>query len=83
MELEIKIGGITYEVEVDVDDESVVGVMSVAIWDNKNRKEIEVPMTNTELEEFYERYQDDLNDKYITECVATATLAMEERGLDK
>ena len=82
MELEIKIGGITYEVEVDIDEESVVGVMSVNIWDNKNRKEIEVPMTNKELEEFYERYQDDLNDKYITECVARATLAMEERGQD-
>ena len=82
MELEIKIGGITYEVEADVDDESVVGVMSVAIWDNKNRKEIEVPMTNKEREEFYERYQDDLNDKYITERIARATLAMEERGQD-
>lgn len=82
MELEIKIGGITYEVEVDIDEESVVGVMSVNIWDNKHRKEIEVPMTNEELEEFYERYQDDLNDKYITESVARATLAMEERGQD-
>ena len=82
MELEIKIGGITYEVEVDVDEESVVGVMSVNIWDNKNKKEIEVPMTIKELNEFYERYQDDLNDKYITECVAKATLAMEERGQD-
>lgn len=82
MELEIKIGGITYEVEVDIDEESVVGVMSVNIWDNKHRKEIEVPMTNEELEEFYERYQDDLNDKYITERVARATLAMEERGQD-
>lgn len=82
MELEIKIGGITYEVDVDIDEESVVGVMSVNIWDNKHRKEIEVPMTNEELEEFYERYQDDLNDKYITESVARATLAMEERGQD-
>lgn len=82
MELEIKIGGITYEVEVDVDEESVVGVMSVNICDNKNKKEIEVPMTIKELNEFYERYQDDLNDKYITECVAKATLAMEERGQD-
>ena len=83
MELEIKIGGITYEVEVDVDEECVVGVMSVNIWDNKNKKEIEVPMTIKELNEFYERYQDDLNDKYITERVAKAKLAMEERGLDK
>lgn len=82
-ELEIKIGGITYELEIEVDEECVVGVFSVAIWDTKNKKEIDVPMSGKELQEFFERYEDELNEAYLDDKIATATLAMEERGLDK
>ncbi len=78
-ELEIKIGGITYELEIDVDEECVVGVFSVAIWDTKNRKEIDVPMSGEELQEFFERYQDELNEAYTDEKAARAQLAAEER----
>lgn len=78
-ELEIKIGGITYELEIEVDEECVVGVFSVAIWDTKNRKEIDVPMSGKELQEFFERYQDELNEAYKDEKAARAQLAAEER----
>ena len=77
-ELEIYIGGIKYLVEIDLDEECVVGVFSVAVWDGK--RHVDIPMTNNERERFFKRYEDDLNDAWLTERTATAILALEERG---
>ena len=82
-ELEIKIGGITYELEIEVDEECVVGVYSVSVWNEKTKKEMYIPMSGKELVEFFDRYEDELNQRYIDEKIAIATIAMEERGQDK
>lgn len=79
-ELEVYIGGIKYLVEIDLDEECVVGVFSVAVWNGK--KHVDIPMTSNERERFFERYEDELNEAWINERKASAILAMEERGQD-
>lgn len=79
-ELEVYIGGIKYLVEIDLDEECVVGVFSVAVWNGK--KHIDIPMTSNELERFFERYEDELNEAWINERTASEILALEERGKD-
>lgn len=78
--LEVYIGGIKYLVEIDIDEECVVGVFSVAVWNGK--KHIDIPMTSNELERFFERYEDELNEAWINERRVSEILAMEERGQD-
>lgn len=76
-EIELKIGGITYDVEVDVDEDYVCGVMSVEVYDGESFHDIE--MKSADLEDFYNRYQDELNEAYTDEKAARAQLAAEER----
>lgn len=77
MELELNLGGIIYDVEVDIDDEYVCDVMGVEIYDGKKFHKIK--MTNNDLKCFYEKYEDELNEAYQSEMVARAELAAEEK----
>lgn len=76
-EMEIEIAGITYELQIDVDDDYVISVFSVAVWDGK--KEHEIKMTQKQLDKFYEANQDALNEKYRDELIAKAEMAGEEQ----
>lgn len=77
MELELNLGGIIYDVEVDIDEEYVCDVMSVEVYDGEKFHKIK--MTNNDLMCFYEKYQDELNEAYQSEMVARAELAAEEK----
>lgn len=77
MELELNLGGIIYDVEVDIDDEYVCDVMGVEIYDGEKFHKIK--MTNNDLMCFYEKYEDELNEAYQSEMVARAELAAEEK----
>lgn len=77
MEIELNLGGIVYDVEVDIEDNYVCDVMSVEIYDGEKFHKLK--MTNNDLMCFYEKYQDELNDAYTSEMVALAELAAEER----
>ena len=59
-EIEIKIGGIYYKVEVDIDDDYVVQVFSVSVWDSREYHKIK--MIKSELNTFYKFYEDLLNE---------------------
>ena len=77
-ELELKIGGITYDVEVDIDDDYVCSVRSVDVWDGEESF-FNLSMKKNELEDFYNMYEDALNEAYATEKIARAEMAAEER----
>lgn len=77
MEIEVNLGGIIYDVEVDIDDEYVCDVMGVEVYDGEKFHEIK--MTNNDLMCFYEKYEDELNEAYQSEMVARAELAAEEK----
>lgn len=77
MEIEVNLGGIIYEVEVDIDDEYVCDVMGIEVYDGEKFHEIK--MTNNDLKCFYEKYEDELNEAYQSEMVARAELAAEEK----
>ena len=77
MEIEMKLGGITYDVEIDVEDNYVCGVMEVSVYDGVQFHNIS--MKKSELEDFYNRYEDELNEAYTNEKLATEELAAEER----
>ena len=78
IELELVIGGILYNVEIDLEDNYVSGVESVEVYDGEGNS-FHIDMTPDELGQFYERYEDDLNDAYTAREVAKAELAAEER----
>lgn len=59
-EIEIKIGGIYYKVEVDIDDDYIVKVLAVSVWDSREYHKIQ--MLNSELNTFYKFYEDLLNE---------------------
>ena len=77
MEIEVNLGGIIYDVEVDIDDNYVCDVMSVEVYDGEKFHKLK--MTNNDLMCFYEKYQDELNEAYQSEMVARAELAAEEK----
>ena len=77
MEIELNLGGIIYEVEVDIDDEYVCDVMGVEIYDGEKFHKIK--MTNNDLMCFYEKYQDELNEAYQDHKIALAESVAEER----
>ena len=77
MELELSIGGIHYCVEVDVEDHYVVNVLRVSVYNGYLYSDIE--MTVEEQEEFYETYENQLNEAYQSHLIAQAELAGEER----
>lgn len=78
MELELKIAGINYWVRLDIEEEYVSGVLEVGVFDGE---EITIPlyMSDKDLVDFYERYEDELNEAYQSEMVARAELAAEEK----
>lgn len=76
MGLEFKLGGINYKCEVDIDDEYVVGVFSVEVWDGGAY--LSVDMTDDELEEFYDMYEGALNQAYQDHKTAMAEVAAED-----
>lgn len=76
--IEIKTGGISYNCDIDVDDEYVVGVFSVEVWDGEEY--LPINMTESELEDFYEKYVDELNEAYDSQQIAMAEIACEERA---
>lgn len=62
MELGMKLGGISYKVEVDIDDDYVCSVFSVSVHDGK--KYVKLNLTREELREFYDFNEDYLNEAY-------------------
>lgn len=77
MEIEVNLGGIIYDMEVDIDDNYVCDVMSVEVYDGEKFHKLK--MTSNDLKSFYEKYQDELNEAYQNEMEARAELAAEER----
>ena len=77
MELEIIAGGITYDVEVDIDEGYVCSVFSVEVYDGKKFHKID--MDSDKLNDFYNRYEDDLQQAYEDHKIAMAESAGEER----
>ena len=78
MELELKIAGINYWVRLDIEEEYVSGVLEVAVFDGE---EITIPiyMSDKDLVDFYERYEDELNEAYQDHKIALAESYAEER----
>lgn len=76
MILDFKTGGISYNVEIEAEDEYVVGVYSVEVWDGEEY--LPINMTESELEDFYEKYVDDLNEAYESHQIAMAEIAHED-----
>lgn len=77
MELELKIGGIGYLVDVDIDEEYVVSVFEVSVFDGEMT--LPIDMNSKDLEDFYERYEDELNEAYQDHKIALAESYAEER----
>lgn len=78
MILEIKAGGISYKVEVDMEDEYVSAIFSVEVWNGQEY--IPIEMKDGELEDFHEMYSDQLNEAYEVHKIAMAEIACEERA---
>lgn len=79
MELEMTIAGITYKVNVDAEDDYVIGVLGVSVWDGEEAF-FEISLKDEELDEFYDTYVDQLNEAYIDWKVARAEMALDMRG---
>ncbi|MBO7735934.1 MAG: hypothetical protein J6S67_25415 [Methanobrevibacter sp.] len=78
MELELVIGGITYNVRVDIDDEYVCSVMDIMVFDGGARF-IPILLDDKQLKAFYDRYEDELQQAYEEHKIAMAESAGEER----
>ena len=63
MKLGIEIGGITYNVEIETEDDFVTEVNSVEVRAGL-LKYVKIAMTRDELDEFYKQYVDELNERY-------------------
>jgi hypothetical protein len=77
MELDMKVGGISYSVSVEVEDEYVIGVNDVEVFDGENYFPVE--MSQKELDEFYNHYEDELNECYRNSVIAYAECCAEEK----
>lgn len=77
-ELELSIGGINYIVQVDVEDNYVIGVCGVSVYNGEIYTDI-VSMTGEDTEKFFETYEDQLNEAYQSHLIAAAEMAGEER----
>ena len=77
MELEMTIGGITYKVEVDIEDEYVSDVLGVEVLGGKSFMALD--LNPSKLEEFYSTYVDQLNEAYQDHKIALAESAAEEK----
>jgi len=77
MNLDIKMGGINYNVDVEIEDEYVSGVNEVSVFDGEIFCNLD--LNRADLDEFYATYVDQLNEAYIDLKVALAELAGEER----
>lgn len=62
MRLTFTVGGIDYLVDAELEDESVVAVYSVEIWDGEFYRPIE--MDDEQLSDFYDTYRDNMNEAY-------------------
>ena len=78
MEIEITVGGISYIAEVDLEENYVSGVESVEVYDGEGNT-FHIDMSQEQLKEFHERYEDELNEAYRNHQIAQAELAAEER----
>ena len=77
MEIEFKYGGISYNVVVDVEDEYVCGVLGVEVWTGEEY--IGLEMTDQRLEDFFDAYEDSLNQAYMDSKIAFAESCAEEK----
>ena len=77
-ELELELGGILYNVEIDLEEGYVCGVESVEVYDGEGNS-FHIDMTYEQMNQFFERYEDALNDAYQADKVARAEQAAEER----
>lgn len=76
-EIEIKVGGIEYLVQVLVDsDERVEDVERVYIYDHNNSRYVD---TNADTDEFYNYYEDYINEAYEKYLEDRAVVAAEMR----
>ena len=65
-----RIAGIEYEVEVDVEEEYVCDVLSVSVYDGETYHELS--LNEKSLEDFYNSYEDFLNEAYHDHKIALA-----------
>lgn len=78
MKLDMQIGGITYQVEVDVEDEYVCAVNEVSVYCG-NGKWAQVKFEDKDgLADFYDMYEDYLQGAYIDHKEAVRDMAYEQ-----
>jgi len=75
--LDIEIGGVTYNVSMEVDDGYVIGVNYVSVYTCDGL--ISLAMDTEKCEQFYERYVDELNEAYQDNQIVIAESIAEER----
>lgn len=76
-EIEIKVGGIEYLIQVWVDsDEMVEDVERVYLYDHNNRRYVD---TNADTDEFYNYYEDYIKEAYDKYLEGLAIIAAENR----
>lgn len=77
MELELTIGGIKYQVDLDIDDEYVCGVLGVKVYSGKEF--INIKLSRQELKDFYNAYEDILNESYQDYLDDSEEIYLEEK----
>lgn len=76
-ELEIKVAGITFLVTLSVDeDENIDQVENVYIYDHTNRCYVD---TNADVDEFYNYFEDYINEAHDNHIESRAEIAAEMR----
>ena len=80
MELEIKIGGIYYKLEIDHEEGYVTNVFSVAVWNGEKYQRL--PLNREELKEFYKRYEEELSEEFQEQEKDKFLAYMEDKGED-
>lgn len=76
MELDITIGGVDYNISIDVDDGYVDNVNGVSVYTRDGL--IDLELDDDKCDQFFERYEDDLNEAYQDHLVAVSECAAEE-----
>lgn len=76
-QLQLKIGGIKYSAEVEIEEGYVACVYSVEVYDGCNYFEID--MTEEDKQEFFNQYEDYLNEEYEEYLAAQDEIAGEEK----
>ena len=70
-------GGLEFQVEADAENEYVIGINKVAIWNNKDKRYVEVSVDDSS--EFMDTFEDSLQEAYREYLEDLEIAAAEER----